>query len=232
MAQTVTDPIAPSPEVTPVDEIRGPGLVERVQAPCSGRAGPAWPGRHRVRLVRRVRASRRQPSRCLRHVRLRPRPPRPGDLAAVTGQGIHHRQRHARPRAPLHRRLLRPGAALLARRRAAAADRLAERRPRGGRRAHLPARPRPAAQRMVGAGPGRGVAAQPVGAVAGVGDVAPRDDGHPLLPRRLPHGLATAMDRRTGCCSLPRWRGRRTSPSPSACSASSWRSAATGASGS
>ena len=86
-------------------------------------------------------------------------------------------------------------------------------------------------QRVVGAGPRRGVAAQPVGAVAGVGDVAPRDDGHPVLPRRLPDGVAAAVDARTGCCSSPRWRGRRTSPSPSACSASSWPSAASGASG-
>ena len=42
MAQTVTDPIAPSPEVTPVDEIRGPGLVERVQTRV--RAEPALLG--------------------------------------------------------------------------------------------------------------------------------------------------------------------------------------------
>ncbi len=31
MAQTVTDPVAPPPEAPPIDESRGPGLVERVQ---------------------------------------------------------------------------------------------------------------------------------------------------------------------------------------------------------
>ena len=76
--------------------------------------------------------------RPLRHVRLRPRPPRPGDLAAVPGQGLHHRQRHAGARAPLHRRLLRPRPAVLAGRRSAAARRAAERRPRPLRRADLP----------------------------------------------------------------------------------------------
>ncbi len=64
-------------------------------------------------------------------------------------------------------------------------------------------RPRPPRQRVAGPRPRRGVAAQPVRAMAVLGGLAPRDDGHPVPPHRLPAGHPAAVAAGTGSSSSP-----------------------------
>ena len=110
----VTATVDPTPTASRPD-----GFVARVGASvfasgaAPGRAHPRRTGPRRTRPRRphvdpRVRVARRAPPRPLPHDRLRPRHPRPVDLAARPAQVVLHRARPAGLRPPRHVRLLPP----------------------------------------------------------------------------------------------------------------------------